>query len=175
MSFMAPTLEELFLQKHPLLVESLKRDGYCLHAGEIIPMSIEELQKIKSSLESKLQKSGFKVALRHYQQAWENYVMGNWEAANAQLRSFLEALFDDLALRLYPEATVQENSGGSRRKLLQDRGFIEKEKSSLVKSFFEMANTKGAHPGISSEEDCKLRAAISTQLADYYLDKYLCT
>jgi hypothetical protein len=175
MGFMAPTLEELFLQKHPQLVESLKRDGYRLHAGEISPMSIEELQKIKSSLDSKLEKAGFKVASKHYLQAWENYVLGNWEAANAQLRSFLEALFDDFAVRLYPEAAIQENSGGARRKLLQNKGFIESEKASFIKSFFEMAHTKGAHPGLSSEEDCRLRAAVCTQLAGYYLDKYLCT
>jgi hypothetical protein len=175
MSFMAPTLEELFLQKHPQLVESLKRDGYRLHAGEINPVSVEELQEIKSSMDSKLGRAGFDAASRHYQQAWENLVLGNWEAANAQLRSFLEALFDDLAVRLYPEVAGPENSGGARRKLLQNRGFIESENASFIKGFFEMAHTKGAHPGHSSEEDCRLRHAVSTQLAGYYLDKYLCT
>jgi hypothetical protein len=175
MGFKAPTLEELFLRKHSVLLQSLKVDGYNLHGGEIVIASIEELQKTKVSLENKLRRANFDVALQHYQQAWENYVLGNWEAANGQLRSFLEALFDDLAVRLYPQAAGQEDSGGGRRKLLQTRGFIESEKASLIKGFFDMAHTKGAHPGLSSEEDCRLRAAVCTQLAGYYLDKYLCT
>ncbi|MFQ5852922.1 MAG: hypothetical protein ACE5JU_20370 [Candidatus Binatia bacterium] len=172
-SLMTTTLTELFVEKHERLVNSLKADGYALHEGEIIPLSLEELKEIRGALEAKLNKAGFTVALTHYNQAWENYVFSRWEAANAQLRSFVEAVFDDISLALYPGEGRETKSGGHRRQLLESKGFIENEKASLVKGFFEMAHTRGSHPGLSDEEDCRLRHAIATQLANYYLDKYL--
>lgn len=172
-SLMDVPLQDLFAKTYEPLVNSLKADGYSLYEGEIIPLSLEELKEIRGDLEAKLNKAGFKVGLTHYKQAWENYIFSRWEAANSQLRSFLEAVFNDLSLKLCREEASLTEPGGDRRKLLESKGFIEKEKASLVKGFFEMAHTKGSHPGLSDEEDCRLRHAVATQLANYYLDKYL--
>ncbi len=50
-----------------------------------------------TALEAELEANGYSVALRHYTQAVRSYVAGELEAANGQLRSFLEDLFVELA------------------------------------------------------------------------------
>jgi hypothetical protein len=119
---------DAFAEKHAALIRSLRADGFAVYEGEIMPISPEELEDNKRSLLTKLENVEFRVAKGHYNQAWENYVLGNWAAANAQLRTFLEALFDALALRLYPEEAKRSRPGGDRRRLLTNKGFIEKKR-----------------------------------------------
>lgn len=167
-----PPLQVYFNQTHPALVSSFKKDGYQLLDGEITPISKEALRKIEEGIVDRLKQGKFDVALTHYEQAWENYVFSRWEAANAQLRSFLEEVFNEIARRLYPRE-VQRKESGDIRKLLVEKGFIEDEDVRYIGGLFSKLSFSGSHPGLSNEDKCRARYTVVSEMADHYLKKYL--
>jgi hypothetical protein len=74
---------------------SLQIDGFHFSNGVIMPTTPEpaSLGPILSQLERDLLECKLKVASKHYSQACENLAAGNFEAANGQIRSFIENLF----------------------------------------------------------------------------------
>ena len=52
-----------------------------------------------SQLERDLQALTLNVAAEHYRQAHESFAASNWEAANGQIRSFMEDLLIELGKR----------------------------------------------------------------------------
>jgi len=164
-----------FLEKNPELARSLARDGFTLNIeGELIPIisPTAEPKKEEGLVETLLEKYGFNVAKKHLEQAYDNYLDGHWEASNGCLRSFLQDVFDQIALMLWPEDAAKKGAGGDRRKLLQEKGFIKKDtEADLVRSFFKFAHGEGSHPGLSDENDCRLRRYMAVALASYYLNK----
>ncbi|MHB1681259.1 MAG: hypothetical protein ACYCYO_00325 [Bacilli bacterium] len=91
----------------------------------------------------------------------------HWESANAQVRSFLESLFNDLCrILLNKNAT-----GGDARKALATAGFLNDEQANFLFSFMKLAHTNGAHPGISNEIESQSRwyACLSIALIGVYL------
>ena len=173
------TLKELysveFTSKYPELIRSLAQDGFTLNEeGELIPIISPTIdpKKEEGLLETILNQYDLNVAKNHLDQAYDNYVQGNWESSNASLRSFLQEVFDQISLQLWPEEASKKKAGGERRKLLQEKSFIEDEiEAGLVKSFFDFASYKGSHPGISDESDCRMRRYMAVALASYYLEK----
>jgi len=166
--------EEKFSEEFPDLERALSADGFQVHEGELIPVisPIVEPAKEEGLIEKFLNKYGFAVAKNHLEQSYDNYLDGNWEAANAALRSFLQDVFDQIALIIAPEEAASKEPGGKRRKLLEEKGFIEADtESKLVSGFFKFAGYKGSHPGISNESDCRLRRYMAVALASYYLEK----
>lgn len=165
---------EYFFRKSPDLDAALRADGYQVHDGELVPVisPLVETAKEESLVEMLLDKHGFAIAKNHLKQSYENYVEGNWEAANGALRSFLQDVFDQVALIVAPQEADKKEHGGERRKLLQEKGFIEgATEAKLVSSFFQFASYKGSHPGISNEPDARLRRYMAIALASYYLEK----
>jgi len=163
-----------FSEVFPELERGLNADGFQVCEGELVPLISPTVEPAKEEglVERLLNKHGFTVAKTHLEQAYDNYLDGNWEASNGALRSFLQDVFDQIALILYAEEAVKKEPGGERRKLLQDKGFIEGDtEAKLVSSFFSFASYSGSHPGISSESDCRLRRYIAIALASYYLEK----
>jgi len=163
-----------FFEKFPDLDTALRADGFHVHEGELIPIisSFVEPVKEEALVETLLDKYGFGIAKNHLKQSYENYVEGNWEAANGALRSFLQDVFDQIALLIAPGEAGQKAPGGDRRQLLQEKGFIESNtEAKLVSSFFQFASYKGSHPGISNESDSRLRRYMAVALASYYLEK----
>ena len=69
-------------------------------------------------LERALTKRGWKVTLNHLEQAVDNSSKGHWEAANGQVRSFLESLFNDVAAALH-KGDGNPLKAGEARKYLQ--------------------------------------------------------
>jgi len=165
---------ESFSQIFTDLERALAADGFQVQDGELIPVvsATAEPAKEEGLVESLLNKYGFNIAKNHLEQAYDNYLDGNWEASNAALRSFLQDVFDQIALILWNEEATNKAPGGERRKLLQDKGFIEENtETDLVKSFFKFAHGEGSHPGISDESDCRLRRYMAVAIASYYLEK----
>lgn len=130
---------------------------------------VVEPGKEQGLLESRLIEAGFMDPRKHLDQAVDNAASGNWEAANGQIRTFLEALCDAIAERLH-EGGGEAPNGGDARKLMENRGFLSKEESNLLKAFFTVLHGEGAHPGTSSEDDCHRRRLMAVALANYYLD-----
>jgi len=166
---------ERLLEKNPELARGLAQDGFTLNEeGQLIPIVSYTMEPVKEEglVETLLDKYEFTVAKNHLKQAYDNYLDGNWEAANGALRSFLQDVFDQIALTIAPKEAADKEAGGNRRKLLEEKGFIEDDtESRLVSGFFKFASYRGSHPGISNEADCRLRRYIAVALASYYLDK----
>ena len=163
-----------FFEKFPDLDVALRADGFQMQDGEFIPVisAFIEPAEEEALLETLLDKYEFAIAKNHLKQSYENYIEGNWEAANGALRSFLQDVFDQIALIIAPQEAKQKAPGGERRKLLQEKDFIETDtEAKLVSGFFQFASNRGSHPGISNESDCRLRRYIAVALASYYLEK----
>jgi hypothetical protein len=144
----------------------LRADGYEVQDGKLVPApsSSVDFAAEKGKLEVALETFGFTLALNHLDQAVDNIALGNWEAANAQIRSFLENIFDEIAA-CKCQGSSPVPKGGNARQYLRNVGFINGDlENNLVKSLFELLHTSGSHPGLSDEQDCLNRLLIPDTL-----------
>jgi hypothetical protein len=111
-------------------------------------------------------------------QAIQSHSLGNWAAANSQVRSFLESLFDETAYRLDPNAPHGQNQGEARRQLLanitppflsRDLNEWSDDGKNFVNGVFKRLHPQGAHPGLSGDEDCTFRLHLVLLLARLFL------
>lgn len=110
---------------------------------------MDDLENIRTRLE----RQGLGVALNHLRQAESALARREWESSNAQIRSFLEALFNDVArIRLGSVET-----GGAARKLLEREGILRERQARLVQQFLDTAGGEGSHAGTSGEDDARGR------------------
>ena len=104
-------------------------------------------------LKGRLREQNMTVALRHLELATIAFERREWESSNAQLRSFLEALFNEVAsLRL--DSTKR---GGAARKALEDAGLLREKEARLVQAFMAVAGGEGSHAGVSNEDEAQGR------------------
>ncbi len=108
------------------------------------------------------------VAQRHYGQANSAFDRREWEAANAQLRSACEAVFDALA---HANGCRKDKRGGEARKWLQEKGHLEKDEAELIQKFMVFAGRAGSHPGLSGAADSQLRRHMATALMTFAIAK----
>jgi hypothetical protein len=114
-----------------------------------IPASQEELATIKA----RLQQHGLDAALNHLNQAESAFNRREWEAANSQIRSCLEAVFDGVV-----DTSLQSTkTGGAARKELEDKGMLPKYEARLVQHFMDVAGGAGSHAGRSNEDEARGR------------------
>lgn len=168
------------------LLRGLARDGYVVVWGEWrVPPSLRmalpdeiDLPATDDEARALLKHFGFAVPLRHLELAIEAHTRGEWEAANAQLRTFLEGLFNDIARHIDPAKADMLQSGVNLRQMLADNsiGFLavdRKEWSSdgknYVEGLFKMLHTDGSHPGLSDEDHCTFRLHIVLVTARTFL------
>ena len=104
----------------PELVHSLKQDGFVLVNGKLAPLLPEAVPvaELCDELTRLLQEYGFEVALGHMEQGTDAHARGDWAAANAQLRTFIEELFDRIASLLSGGQTDGFGSSHQRREWL---------------------------------------------------------
>ena len=107
-------------EKFPDLVNALRQDGYGVsdfrvHAmlPEVVPVA-----RAKDELILLLEQYSFDTAKGHLEQAIDAHTRGDWAAANAQLRAFVEELFDRIGDELSGGATSALNSSHARREWL---------------------------------------------------------
>ncbi len=166
----------------PELSRSLARDGYSiLNTGRLrsvlppnVPMAPSE-----SELEAMLINHGFTVPLGHLQQALAAHTRGDWAAANAQLRSFIEGVFDSIADDLLtpplPTTSRQRRNALSRLSppfidpALNEwhsngKGFLE--------GFWHRLHPQGSHPGLSGEEDCTFRLQMVVLVGHHFVKRF---
>lgn len=154
------------------LQQALRADGLDLVEGRIVPFISPsvDIDKEQGLLESRLRQYGFEVAGNHLEQAVDNAARANWEAANSQIRSFLEALCDAIASKIC-EGSSFAPTRGEARQYLEGSGFLSPEESELLKSFFKMLHGQGGHAGTSSSDDCHRRRLMAVAMANYYVDR----
>jgi hypothetical protein len=153
------------------LSASLKMDGFEFVNGGLIPTSPEPVALAPqiSILEQQLVNSGLDIAANHYGQACENLVSGNFEAANSQIRSYLESLFikccEKCAGKSFgdPNASIQH---------LKDGNFLDPSEWNMLRGFWSMCNTNGPHAGQSNSEESIFRISVATAIGRYMLHRF---
>lgn len=116
---------------------------------------------VLTELYDRLQRQGCTIALSHLRQAESAFQRREWEAANAQVRSGLEALFDEVArIRL---GSVK--SGGAARKELEAHRVLRPREGALTKAFMDLAGSSGSHAGVSNEDEARGRILAGAGIA----------
>lgn len=168
------------------LLRGLARDGYVVVWGEwpepaklrsALPDEID-LPATDDEVRGLLKHFKFSVPLRHLDLAIDTHTRGDWEAANAQLRTFLEGLLNDIARHIDLAKANALQNGANLRQMLADNsiGFLavdRKEWSSdgknYIEGLFKMLHTDGSHPGLSSEDHCTFRLHVVLVTARTFL------
>lgn len=173
----------------------LNLDGYSLTYGEpeglwksrrdILGFTISMpgfvmLPESSSEVELLLLSNGFEIAKRHLDSARENITQGDWEAANSQCRTFLEALTDAIADDLYGAEAAALAGGLLKRQLLANKGFLSREKhefgdgngQAFLPGLAKLLHPDGAHPGISNQPDAMFRLQAVVVTARWLLKRH---
>lgn len=152
------------------LRRALVLDGYAFDGERLVPAvpGAVALEQQISLLEAKLLELGLTVALTHYQQAVENFVKGNAEAANSQVRPFLENLF----LSLCQHQTGREFTDASAAlQHLRNKGWLDGGEWNHLRHFWADIQDNGPHQGLSNSEEALFRVQVATAVARYLLAK----
>lgn len=165
-------------------LRGLARDGYVVSWGEpydpatlraALPDEID-LPATDDEVHQLLSHFQFHTPLGHLGQAIEAHTRGDWAAANGQLRTFLESLFDDLARAVRPAEAAQLATAENRRALLADARFISTDRNEWVRDgkgfvngLFKMLHTEGSHPGLSDEDHSTFRLHLVLVTARTFL------
>jgi hypothetical protein len=166
------------------LVRGLSRDGYSLTWDEesgdpqlrsALPEAID-LPATDDEVRQLLKHFGFNIPLGHLEQAIEAHTRGDWAAANAQLRTFLEGMLDAIAIHLLPSKAEQLPTSENRRALLATIGFLALDRNewsadgkNYINGLFKMLHTDGSHPGLSDEDHCTFRLHVVLVTARTFL------
>ena len=169
---------------HATFLRGLARDGFVL-----VPASSGQRASIRAELPSEIQLPaaddevhhllkhfGFTTPLGHLDQAIDAHTRGDWAACNAQLRSFMEGLLDDIARRIQPQQAAQLATSDNRRTLLGNEGFLDTGRGewsgdgkNYVNGLFKMLHTHGSHPGLSNEDHSTFRLHVVLVTAGMFL------
>jgi hypothetical protein len=146
-------------------VRALDLDGFALSEGAIqsaLPVDLG-LPETQNEIDRLLQKYGMEVPRGHLDQALNAHARGDWAAANSQLRSFVEGLLDEIAVKLDPSASAVP-SGHQRRERLAALGFLSGDLNEwngqgtgFVNGLMKRLHPQGAHPGLSDPDDSTFR------------------
>lgn len=142
--------------------------------------SFVALPESASEVEMLLQANGFGIAMRHLDSARENITQRDWEAANSQCRTFLEALTDAIADDLYGVDAAALQGGLPKRRLLADKGFLSRAKhefgdgngQAFLPGLAKLLHPDGAHPGISNQSDAMFRLQTVVVTARWLLKRH---
>ena len=154
------------------LLRGLARDGFTISADTFgqrpklrasLPQDVS-LPETDDEVHILLRKFHYVQTLSHLDQAIQAHMRGDWAATNAQLRTFMESLLDQIAMHLRPNDAASLATSENRRSLLASIRFLDsdqKEWSDDGKNFingtFKMLHTEGSHPGVSDEEHSTFR------------------
>ena len=165
------------------LTRALARDGYSLDdEGSLIRdlPPIADLPETKDELLSLLDEIGLSVARGHLDQAIKNHADGHWAAANSQMRSFLEDIFNQISKRLEPAKADEPLTSENRRARLAKTHppFLSESLSewsndgkNFVNGLFKRLHAEGSHPGLSGDADCTFRLHLVLIVGHHYLQR----
>lgn len=168
------------------LLRGLSRDGYVIPTdsdGNFTNLRIAlpeevDLPATDNEVNELLRHFGFTTPRGHLHQAIEAHTRGDWAAANSQIRTFLESLFDEIAINVRPLDAQQLPPGHNRRQMLAksdvsffilDRNEWTHDGKNYIEGLFKMLHTDGSHPGLSDEDHCTFRLHIVLVTARTFL------
>ena len=169
------------------LLRGLARDGYVVEVYEdrapprlrsALPEEMA-LPETDDEVRQLLDRNGFAVPAGHLDQAIEAHTRGDWAAANAQLRTFVESLFDAIAIAIDAGAAAPHMTAENRRQLLGARGFLAADRGewsadgkNFVGGLMKMLHTHGSHPGLSDEDHSTFRLHVVLVTARTFLRRF---
>lgn len=155
---------------------ALALDG--IQFGRTVAGHLAEPAKERNRLEIALAHHNLNQVQTFLDQSWDNYVQGNFEAANAMTRTALEHLVELIASQI---SSAMGNEGipqqgryigpADYRNYLRVAGFLDKSEKGFLDSFYGYASTGGSHPGVSSEADARLRRFVAVGIALLFVEK----
>jgi hypothetical protein len=164
-----------FSESHPELEHSLDRDGYELTSNGLrkkLPIEFPIVEQ-ENQLISLLDKFGFTTAKGHYEQAVAAHSRGEWAAANAQLRTFVEEFFNKTQAIVCPG---HYSSSNEQKIALAKAGFFIKEYNEylfngtgFVEGFWKRLHPEGSHPGLSEQSDSTFRLHLVILVIHHFL------
>lgn len=158
----------------------LEQDGFVISDGvlrQALPADIG-LPGTESELMRLLDQHGFTTAKGHLEQAFDAHARGNWASANGQLRTFFDAVLDDVAAKLDPTVGAL-GSGQPRRAKLASLGFLsiplnewDNEGKGFINGLVKRLHPQGAHPGLSDQDDSTFRLHVVLLTAALLLRRF---
>ena len=170
---------ETFQQNFEALDRGLARDGFTVEGGELrraLPQVLD-LLAAEDEVHLLLDRYRFAVSTGHVNQGIAAHARGDWAAANAQFRAFIESLFDSIAEHL-AAGTPLPPPGNQRRVWLANRNppFFQASLNEwdgqghgFIEGFFRRLHPAGAHPGLSDEEDSTFRLHLVLLVGQHLL------
>ncbi|MDP2411471.1 MAG: hypothetical protein Q8M26_14450 [Pseudolabrys sp.] len=164
-------------------LRGLARDGYMISFDDdqhprlraALPQELG-LPEVDNEVHQLLKHFGFWQPLGHLEQGIEAHARGDWAAANAQFRTFLEGLFDDIARHCEGAAKTDSLTSENRRQLLAKIGFLADDRNewtpdgkNYINGLFKMLHTDGSHPGLSDEDHSTFRLHVVLVTARTFL------
>jgi hypothetical protein len=127
-----------------------------------------------SALEAELADRGYTDALNHYQQAVDSLLNHNYESANGQLRTALEDLVTRLARQhaCYVGQGKAGEGGNAIQHMINQGALPDRDGGKLLQGLWQMAQTRGSHPGQSDADEARFRMAVVTATARFLLNRF---
>jgi hypothetical protein len=150
------------------LHRALERDGFSVEDGHLrraLPVALD-LPAADDEVHALLHHFGFATPMGHLDQGIAAHARGDWAAANAQFRPFIESLLDEMAERLAGHAAALPAPGHPRRQwlaelnppfFLPDLNEWTGNGTGFLEGFYRRLHPQGAHPGLSDEDDSTFR------------------
>lgn len=168
----------------PALVHSLKQDGFVIEDGELVRLlpEVVPVAAAQDELTQLLHKHGFETAIGHLDQVLSAHARGDWAAANGQLRTFVEELFNRIADHLSDGTTQGLATSHARREWLAtcDPPFLVPEMNEwdpgkaggFVQGLWKRLHPGGSHPGLSDEADSSFRLHVVLIVAEHFMKRF---
>jgi len=155
------------------LILSLQSDGFKFEDERLKPFIDENIEDEENILTSELNKLGITGANIHLNQSYENFIAGNWEAANSATRNVIELITREIARKIAVHEGETPSFKGHKavRSYLREK-MLDDNESNILSHLMSWMSTKGSHPGMSDENECRLRRILTIGLCSYYLEKY---
>ncbi|MCM8614367.1 hypothetical protein [Pseudomonas aeruginosa] len=170
----------------------LARDGYVVswEEGECgagappwlrrsLPQNVD-LPESDDQVHQALKDYGFGRTLGHLDQAIDAHTRGDWAAANAQIRTFLESLFFDMASRIASSHLPENPSLNNCLQALEKCGFLSENRAEwtqdgkgMLNGLMKMLHSEGSHKGLSDEDHSTFRLHIALVTARTILTRLL--
>ncbi|WP_122418029.1 MULTISPECIES: hypothetical protein [Pseudomonas] len=121
---------------------------------------------------------GFVRSCGHLDQAIDAHTRGDWAAANAQIRTFMESLILEIATRI-ASADLPPNPGlNNGFQALAKCGFLSESRSEwnqdakgMLNGLMKMLHSDGSHKGLSDEDHSTMRLHITLVVARAILNR----
>lgn len=164
------------------LTRSLAIDGFQIDPNSklasILPISTPIAVQV-DVVDALLKKFAFTTSAGHLAQALSAHARSDWAAANSQARTFIESLFDEIALKLGAPSTA--TSSHLRKEFLAKLTppFIDPalnewdfaKKDGFVQGSWNRLHPTGSHPGLSDEDDSTFRIQLVHLIAYRFLKR----